>query len=486
MRPHGCAICTISGISDCYLSPITEARPGSLHGYDVIDHSKLNPELGDDEDLSKLAQMLHERGMGIVQDIVPNRYVDRSAANRWWIDVLENGPSSEYADFFDVDWNPPKHDLTNKVLLPVLGEQYGKVLENQQIQIVCEENCGAFQARYFEHSFPLAPRSLQWILKPALRALTKKLGESHSDVLELESILNSVEHLPERTETDQKKLHERRREIPVIRRRIKELCEKSFEVHAAIADSIRELNGIKGQPRSFARWESLLAEQAYRLSFWKVASDEINYRRFFDINELAAIRMEDREVFDATHEMILKLIGRGIINGLRIDHVDGLLDPLQYLRRLQRSATEALPDRDQAPDAQRPFYVVVEKILGENEKLEPWPVSGTTGYEFMNMVGRLFVASENQRRFRELYAGFVGERLNFRDIVYEGKKLIIETAMSGEMAVLSRRLDRISEQHRWSRDFTLNSLGRGAAGSDRVLPGLSFLPAARNRQSRRR
>jgi (1->4)-alpha-D-glucan 1-alpha-D-glucosylmutase len=382
-----------------------------------------------------------------------------SAANRWWVDVLENGPSSEYADFFDVDWNPPKNDLANKVLLPVLGEQYGKVLENQEIQIVCEDNCGTFQVRYFEHSFPLAPRSLQWILKPALRALTKKLGESHPEVLELESILNSVEHLPERTETDQKKLHERRREIPVIRRRIKELCEKSTEVHAAIDDSIKDLNGIKGQPRSFDRLESLLAEQAYRLSFWKVASDEINYRRFFDINELAAIRMEDRAVFDATHEMILKLIGRGIINGLRIDHVDGLLDPLQYLRRLQRSATESLPEGEHSPpDAQRPFYVVVEKILGEYEKLQPWPIQGTTGYEFMNIVGRLFVASENQRRFRDLYASFIGERPNFHDIVYWSKKLIIETAMSGEMAVLARRLDRISEQHRWSRDFTLNSL----------------------------
>jgi len=444
------------GISDCYLSPITTAHAGSVHGYDVVNHRALNPELGTEEDFQRFVTALHEHGMGIVQDIVPNHMAIGDPANEWWNDLLENGPSSPYADFFDVDWNPPKNDLANKILLPVLGEQYGKVLENQQIQIAYDRAGGTFQARYFEHTFPLAPRSLQWILKPALRAAMQKLGDSHPDVLELESILNAVEHLPERTEADFTKVRERRREIPVIRRRISDLYEKSAEVRGAIEDSIRDINGTKGQPRSFDRLENLLADQTYRLSFWKVASDEINYRRFFDINELAAIRMENREVFAATHEMILKLMKSDMINGLRIDHVDGLLDPLQYLRRLQRSASESLGES--APDDERPFHLVVEKILGEHEKLQAWPVHGTTGYEFMNVVGRLFVASENNRRFRDLYSSFVGERLNFRDIVYESKKLIIETAMSGEMAVLSRRLDRISEQHRWSRDFTLHSL----------------------------
>src|ERR1700676_2574073 len=213
------------GISDCYLSPITKARAGSPHGYDVVNHGEVNPELGTEDDFQKLVQMLHERGMGIVQDIVPNHMSIGDPANQWWNDVLENGPSSPYADFFDIDWNPPKHDLTNKILLPVLGEQYGKVLENQQIQIVYDRDSGTFQARYFEHMFPLAPRSLQWILKPALRAVMQKLGDSHPDVLELESILNAVEHLPERTEADFTKVRERRREIPVIRRRISQLYE---------------------------------------------------------------------------------------------------------------------------------------------------------------------------------------------------------------------------------------------------------------------
>jgi len=446
------------GISDCYLSPITEARPGSIHGYDVVDHRQINPELGGEDGFRNFARRLHEREMGIIADIVPNHMSIGDPGNQWWNDVLENGPSSRYAEFFDIDFNPPKHDLANKVLLPVLGEQYGRVLENGEIRIEYNHGGGTFLTRYFDHSFPLAPRSLHWILQPALRALTQKLGDSHADVLELESILNAVEHLPERTETDHGKVRERHREIPVIRRRISDLYANSAEVRAAIEASLKDLNGFKGQPRSFDRLENLLADQAYRLSFWKVASDEINYRRFFDVNELAAIRMELRTVFDATHQMILKLVGEGLINGLRIDHVDGLLDPLQYLRRLQSAAAPMIPEAERLPEPARPLYIVVEKILGEHEKLEPWPVHGTTGYEFMNVIGRLFVASENHNRFLDLYAHFIGKRQNFRDIVYESKKLIIRTAMSGEMAVLSRRLDRISEQHRWSRDFTMNSL----------------------------
>jgi (1->4)-alpha-D-glucan 1-alpha-D-glucosylmutase len=444
------------GVSDYYLSPITQARPGSVHGYDVVNHRAINPELGTEDDFRQLANSLQERDMGIVADIVPNHMAIADPANQWWQDVLENGPSSLYAEFFDIDWNPPKNDLTNKVLLPVLGDQYGRVLENQEIKIVYEN--GKFFARYYNNSFPLAPRSLQWILKPALREMIQKLGDSHPDVLELESILNSVEHLPARTENDHKKVRERRREIPVIGRRLAELYEKSAATREAIENSLHDINGVKGDPHSFDRLENLLADQAYRLSFWKVAGDEINYRRFFDINELAAIRMEDRGVFAATHEMILKLISQGLINGLRIDHVDGLLDPLQYLRRLQQGIGLCTAERDRLPDPERPFYVVVEKILGENEKLEPWPVHGTTGYEFMNVIGRLFVERENSNRFRDLYAHFIGDRQNFRDVVYDSKKLILRTAMSGEMAVLSRRLDRISEHHRWSRDFTLNSL----------------------------
>ncbi len=451
------------GITDVYTSPLTEAQPGSIHGYDVINHRRLNPEIGNEEEFAELARCLHERGMGIVADIVPNHMSIGNSRNRWWQDVLENGPSSSHADFFDIDWHPPKADLANKVLLPVLGDQYGKVLENGEISIARDD--GEFFARYGDNRFPLAPRSFTWILEPALHLLSGKIGDSAPEVLELESIIKALEHLPLSAETDRARLRERRREIQVIKRRIAALCRSGAEVRSAIAASIDKLNGVRGDPRSFDRLEGLLADQAYRLSFWKVASDEINYRRFFDVNDLAAIRVEERAVFSAVHELIFHFVERGWVSGLRVDHVDGLLDPEQYLRRLQSSCSTAMtgepPPRaaHEGEDGKRPFYVVVEKILGEDESARhDWPIFGTTGYDFLNFVNGLLVARENRARFHDLYRRFIGESLDFSDVVYESKKLVIRTAMSGELAVLARRLDRISEQHRWSRDFTLNSL----------------------------
>lgn len=448
------------GVSDCYLSPITRARPGSIHGYDVIDHRTINPELGSEDDFRAFATALKEKGMGIVADIVPNHMCIADRGNTWWQDVLENGPSSPYADFFDIDWNPPKADLANKVLLPVLGDQYGRVLENQEISIVYRD--GSFLACYYEQCFPIAPRSLTWILEPAVRRMVQGLGESHPEVLELESILTAVQHLPERTETEQARIRERRREVQVIKRRIATLYQESRAFRSALDHSLDDLNGVKGDPSSFDQLERLLADQAYRLSFWKVASDEINYRRFFDINELAAIRMEDRAVFAATHELIFRLVGEGLVAGLRVDHVDGLLDPLQYLRRLQRAAASAISGAEHRHlngSSERPLYVVTEKILGAREHLSrSWPVHGTTGYDLMNVLGGLFVRGENQRRIHDTHARFTGMSEKFEDVAYESKRLILKTAMAGEIAVLSRRLDRISEQHRWSRDFTLNSL----------------------------
>ena len=451
------------GITDVYTSPLSEAQPGSVHGYDIINHRHLNPEIGSEEQLAEFARRLDERGMEMVVDIVPNHMSIANSRNRWWQDVLENGPGSLHADFFDIDWNPPKGDLANKVLLPVLGDQYGKVLENGEISIISEN--GDFSACYGENRFPLAPRSFTWILEPALQVLTEKVGDSAPEVLELESIIKALEHLPPLTETDRTKIRERRRETQVIKRRIAALRRESAQGRAAIAASLGKLNGVKGDPASFDRLEGLLADQAYRLSFWKVASDEINYRRFFDVNDLAAIRVEEREVFTAVNELIFHFVGQGWVTGLRVDHVDGLLDPEQYLRRLQSGCASALTGRPppraarDGEETKRPFYVVVEKILGENETLRrDWAAHGTTGYDFLNIVGSLLVARENRARFHDLYRRFIGESLDFSDVVYESKKLVIRTAMAGEWAVLARRLDHISEQHRWSRDFTLNSL----------------------------
>jgi len=451
------------GITDCYASPLTQARPGSTHGYDVTNHRVLNPEVGSEVELAEFARRLGARGMGLILDTVPNHMCIADPSNRWWWDILENGPSSLFARYFDIDWNPPKADLANKVLLPMLGDQYGRVLENGEIAVVYEG--GAFQARYYNWMLPLAPLTWPLILQPVLQSAHHVRDEWHPAVLELESIITALGHLPPRTETDPDRIRAREREKEVIKGRLAELIANHVEMRSALDASLRDLNGVRGEPRSFNRLEKLLEEQAYRLSFWHVAADEINYRRFFDVNELAAIRVEEPAVFEAVHDLTLRLIKQGIVTGLRIDHADGLLDPGKYLRVLQERCAAAQDARNGAMGGRsadwRPFYIVVEKILTGGERLHPdWPVHGTTGYEFANLLGGIFVDRSNQYRFEELYARFVGWQEDFRDIVYECKKLVLRASMSGEQNVLARKLDQISEQHRWSRDFTLNSLGR--------------------------
>jgi (1->4)-alpha-D-glucan 1-alpha-D-glucosylmutase len=456
------------GISDCYVSPLTAARAGSVHGYDVTDHSRLNPDLGDEGQFLKFARALADKGMGLIVDTVPNHMCIADASNRWWLDLLENGPSSPYARFFDIDWDPPKTDLANKVLLPVLSDQYGRVLENQEIRIVYQG--GAFEAYYRDLRLPVAPRTWPRILVPTRERLSQAIGEAHPDVMMLESIVTAITHLPLRTETDPAHVRERQREKEIIKSRLSALVESSATVNAALQASLEELNGVRGDPRSFDRLEELLAEQAYRLSFWHVAADEINYRRFFDVNDLAAIRVEEPEVFAAVHELIFRLIESGACTGLRIDHVDGLLDPKAYLRLLQRECAARVNARTDDKERERqetepagaaPFYVVVEKILTGTEELRrDWPIHGTTGYEFLNVLNGVFVERANQDEFIRLYQRFTGLRADFPEIVYACKRLILRASMSGEQNVLARALDRISERHRWSRDFTLNSLGR--------------------------
>jgi (1->4)-alpha-D-glucan 1-alpha-D-glucosylmutase len=457
------------GVSDCYVSPLTVARADSMHGYDVTDHSRLDPELGGEEQFLNFARTLTDKGMGLVVDTVPNHMCITDPSNRWWFDVLENGPSSPYARFFDIDWAPPKADLANKVLLPALGDQYGRVLENQEIRIVYEG--GAFEAHYYDLRLPVAPRTWTWVLEPTRERLVRLHGESDPDVMMLESITTAISHLPLRTETDAERVRERRREKEIIKSRLSALVESSTAVGAALQTSLEELNGVRGDPRSFDRLEALLAEQAYRLSFWHVAADEINYRRFFDVNDLAAIRVEDPEVFAAVHELIFRLIEQRAITGLRVDHVDGLLDPKEYLQLLQREcAARAIAttngsgsekQRSESGDSAPPFYVVVEKILTGTEELRAdWPIQGTTGYDFLNALNGVFVERAKRDAFLQLYQRFTGLNPDFAEIVYACKRLVLRASMSGEQNVLARALDRISESHRWSRDFTLNSLGR--------------------------
>jgi (1->4)-alpha-D-glucan 1-alpha-D-glucosylmutase len=396
--------------------------------------------------------------MGLLLDIVPNHMCIASSENRWWNDVLENGPSSPHARYFDIDWQPPKADLADKVLLPTLGDQYGRVLENGQISLVRQE--GSFYLRYYETVLPVAPKTWQGILRPALRLLRNRLGRTDRHVLELESILTAVSHLPARTDTDPAQVHERQREKEIVKERLSALISACDDARVSIDRTVAKLNGKPGDPRSFDRLESLLADQAFRLSYWRVASDEINYRRFFDINELAAIRVEDEDVFDEAHALPFRLIAEGTVTGLRVDHVDGLIDPEDYLSRL-RAAVPGDHDKPVPTPAgvRTPFFVVVEKILGGDEALlAHWPVTGTTGYEYLNSLNGVFIDPRGRLPLEELYTRVTGLRQSFPDVVYQSKKLVLQVAMSSELTVLSRKLHRISEQHRYSRDFTLNSL----------------------------
>lgn len=373
------------GITDCYASPFLMASPGSSHGYDICDHRRLNPELGSDEDLEALAQGLAERHMGLLLDFVPNHMGVDPDHNPWWRDVLRQGRRSPHASFFDIDWSPLKPELRDKVLLPILGDPYGDVLERGELQLRRGEE--GLELHYFDQTLPLDSRTSAEVL----------------------GRIEEMEDAP-----------------------------------------LTEWNGTAGEPASFDRLHRLLERQAWRLACWRTAADEINYRRFFEINQLAGIRVEDPEVFEATHRFVLDQIAAGRITGLRIDHIDGLYDPLAYLRRLQQAATAA---------GDAPLYVVVEKILSGDESLpETWPVAGTTGYDFLNDVHRLFVDGSRRRQMMRAYRRFTGEAGRFRDVVYECKRRIMETTMASELNVLAQRLNGISEKDRHTRDFTLKSL----------------------------
>jgi len=453
------------GITDIYVSPVFAARPGSQHGYDVVDPGVVNSELGGEEGLRLLSRHLAQRGMGLLLDFVPNHMCVAGGTNRFWIDVLENGPSSPFARYFDIDWTPPKPDLAGQVLLPILGDQYGRVLERGELRVELRD--GALALHYLDSVLPLAPRSWLPILETALARLDETCADDLPCKTLLESILTALRHLPLRTETDEERLRERHREKEVIKTRLAALVEESEEARAAIRKSIAEFNGNTDDPRSFDRLDAVLSDQAYRLSFWRVAADEINYRRFFDINELAAIRIEDPEVFAAVHAAVFELIRAGETTGLRIDHVDGLFDPAGYLKAIHQAVDgESRAGEKDGPgsgnrrlDDGRRIYLVVEKILAEGERMpDDWPIHGTTGYDFLNLVGGVFVDRSGARHVHEMYRRFTGQTESFEDLTYRCKKLVLRHSMSSQVTMLARQLDRISEQHRHSRDFTFQSL----------------------------
>ena len=453
------------GISDCYASPLLKTPAGSDNGYDVCDHSQLNPVFGSEDDFQAFTSTLSKHGLGLILDIVPNHMGIGEPCNAWWMDVLENGRSSSYAYYFDIDWHPVNPQLENKVLLPILEDQYGNVLEDGKLRLAYDE--GAFFIYYHDSKLPLAPRSYSSILEHRLDPLAETLGKDNESLQELQSILTAISYLPVRTESDPEKLEERNREKEIIKRRIAALVQASAPVRDAIDMALRDFNGTVGEPQSFDLLDRLIEAQPYRLAFWRVAGEEINYRRFFDINELAAIRMELPEVFEATHQLILRFLAEGKATGLRVDHPDGLWDPAAYFRQLQQSYasqriqplhdTSANPDRMQA--FPWPLYVVAEKILLKGESLpEDWAVYGTTGYDFLNNVNDIFVEPANCEAVDKIYRDFIGRKIDFRNLINSSKKMIMLISLASEVNSLGHQLDRISERNRHYRDFTLNTL----------------------------
>jgi (1->4)-alpha-D-glucan 1-alpha-D-glucosylmutase len=423
------------GITDLYAAPFFKARPGSIHGYDVIDPGVINPEIGTEQDLERLHAALAARGMGLLMDLVPNHMCIGTNDNAWWNDVLAQGAASPFASTFDIDWRPSKAELRDKVLLPILANQYGRELEAGGLKVV--ESEGALTVAYFDRRLPIRPSSYRLVWQGVIARL--RAADPQSRV---------AAQLAELGEP---------KDDASIPGRLRALLGESAALRAALDDELRALNGTPGDPHSFDRLEALLAEQAYRLSFWRVAAEQINYRRFFEINDLAAIRIEEPEVLEAVHAKAFELLQRGLITGLRIDHVDGLREPRRYLEELARRTAET--------------YVVVEKILGADERLpRTWLTEGTTGYEFLNIVNGLFVARAAEKPLRAFYDAFRTVPGGFGEIVRDSKRLILQAAMSSELVVLTRRLDRISEQHRWSRDFTLGTLQQVLAETIACFP----------------
>ena len=448
------------GIAAVYTSPYFAAAPGSTHGYDVCNHNAINEEVGGRAAHDEFVAAVAASGMAHVVDFVPNHMGIGTGGNAWWLDVLENGPSSPTAKFFDIDWTPVKAELHAKLLLPILGDQYGQVLERGELQL--EFRDGGLVLRYFEHELPINPRQAPRVYRTAVEQVTAALGDDHQRLHEFLSILASLENMPAYTESEPARMAERQREKEVARGRLARLASESPAVREAIEAAVARTNGQPGQPESFNALHELLEAQAYRLSYWRTASHEINYRRFFDINTLAGLRVEDAEVFEETHRLLRELLADGKVQGVRIDHPDGLFDPARYFSMLQDLAADAWGverggEEHGRPD--RPLYMLAEKILSGKEHLpRRWAVHGTTGYNYLNELNGLYVDQRQARAVRRAYAKLTGMTESFDDVLYRSKRLIIETAMASELAVLAHMLDRIAESNRKSRDFTRDSL----------------------------
>lgn len=454
------------GVSHVYCSPILRARPGSMHGYDIVAHDQINPELGGAEGFDRFVQVLRQHEMGLLLDMVPNHMGVLGADNAWWMDVLENGVASAYAQYFDIDWHPFNADLEGKVLVPVLGEPYGNVLASGDLALAFERESGAFALRYHEHRFPLDPRSYPLVLKRAEELLTG--AEARAAVSNLTAAFG---HLPARDAHGVEATAARVRDKETCKGQLARLADRQAAVARAIDVALGEFNAAGAHDAL----HELLEVQAYRLAYWRVASDEINYRRFFDINDLAALRMESEQVFEATHAFVLELAASGVVDGLRIDHPDGLYDPAQYFKRLQegyaRRAAIPPPGRGASGHPERPLYVVAEKIVAPHEHVsESWHLHGTTGYRFAMVVNGVLVDGSAHSKLDRIWRAFAHEDRAFGELAYLGKRAIMRGVLASELTVLSGELLRIAHLDRRTRDHTFNTLREALAEVAACMP----------------
>ncbi|MBC8165027.1 MAG: malto-oligosyltrehalose synthase, partial [Bryobacteraceae bacterium] len=431
------------GISHLYASPVFAARGGSAHGYDVTDPNRFNPELGTAEDFERLAGELHSRGMGLILDIVPN-HMAASPENVWWMDVLENGVASRYAGYFGINWSAANEKVEDKIFLPVLGGSYGATLYAGQLQLSYED--GGFSVNYFERKLPVGPVGYLSIIAPGCEPLLEDP--------EVRLLMEMLQRLPPRNTTDWDSLERRNVEKEEIKARIRQLYgnSKQFKVH--VNNSLRFLNGNPAEPESFDALHQVLEDQAYRLAYWQMGRERINYRRFFDVSDLIGMRVESDEVFQASHALVLELLNKGLIDGLRIDHIDGLNDPAGYLERLPRDV-----------------YTAVEKVLTGAERLErSWPVQGTTGYDFLGYMNALFVQPAGLERLSWFYREVIGFGQTIEDLEYERKRLAMRSLFPGEMADLGASLGMLAEQDRYARDFSPRDITRALREITAFLP----------------
>jgi (1->4)-alpha-D-glucan 1-alpha-D-glucosylmutase len=425
------------GVSHLYASPCLQAAPGSTHGYDVVDPTRPNSELGGAGGHRRMCEALGAAGLGQVLDIVPNHMAIGGPENSWWWDVLENGPSSVYASYFDVDWDPPEAKLRNTVLLPILADHYGRVLDAGELTVECEG--GSFCVRYGDRLVPVAPRTLDDILERASAAVRGLAPDAEQVADELESIAAALGNLPHSWATDRDSVRARHRDKEVLRSALAQLCSR----HRVVANAIDEtLAAINADPDAL---DALLERQNYRLAHWRVASEELDYRRFFDIDTLIGVRVEDPAVFEDSHGLVLSWLAAGVIDGLRVDHIDGLADPAGYLDRLSEQSSGA--------------WLVVEKILESGESLRTtWPVAGTTGYEWVRLIGGLFVDPAGEEPFTELWQEVSGSAQPFAEVAHRAKHTVMADSLKADLARLTSLFVAVCERRRAYRDYTRSEL----------------------------